>query len=90
MNVTERSGQDSPSTAMPAGAAGHAPPARPPLGPALPALGGWGGQMLMPGPWTRPVIHFATGRRQAMATDRNGQSVISKLQSAQIADSVLW
>jgi hypothetical protein len=24
-------------------------------------MGGWGGQMLMPGPWTRSVIHFAIG-----------------------------
>jgi hypothetical protein len=62
---------------MPADAAGRGPPTRPPPGPALPATGGWGGQMLMPGPWTRSVIHFAIGRRQEMATDRNEQSVIS-------------
>jgi hypothetical protein len=43
--------------------------------------------MLMPGPWTRSVIHFAIGRRQEMATDRDGQYVIGKLQSAQIAES---
>jgi len=35
------------------------------------------GQMLMPGPWTRSVIHFAIGRRQEMATDCNEQPVIS-------------
>jgi hypothetical protein len=40
-------------------------------------MGGWGGQMLMPGPWTRSVIHLAIGRRQDMAADRNEQSVIS-------------
>jgi hypothetical protein len=77
MNVTERSGQDSPSPAMPADEAGHGPPTRPPPGPALPAMGGRGGQMLIPGPWTRSVTRFAIGRRQEMATDRNGQFVIS-------------
>jgi hypothetical protein len=40
-------------------------------------MGGSGGQMLMPGPWTRSVIHSAIGRRQEMAADRNGQFVIS-------------
>ena len=44
---------------------------------ALPAIGGWGCQMLMPGPWTRSMIHVAVGHRQVMATDRNEQSVIS-------------
>ena len=73
MDVTERSGRDSPSTAMPADAVGQGPPP----GPARPAMGGWGGQMLMPGPWTRSVIHFAIGRWQKVATDRNEQSVIS-------------
>ena len=48
-----------------------------PPGPALPAMGGWGGRMLMPGPWTGSVIHSAIGRRQEMTTDRNEQSVIS-------------
>ena len=70
MNVTERGGRDSPSTAMPADAAGRGPAARPPPGPARPGTGGRGGQMLMPGPWTRPVIHVAIGRRQEMAADR--------------------
>jgi len=40
------------------------------------AIDARGGQVL-PGPWTRSVIHFAIGRRQAMAADRDGQSVIS-------------
>jgi hypothetical protein len=86
MNVAGRSGRDSPSTAMPADAAGHGPPTGPPPGPALPAMGGWGGRMLMPGPWTGSVIHSAIGRRQEMTTDHNEQSVISQLQPAQIAD----
>ena len=77
MDVTERSGRDSPSTAVPADAAGHGPPARPPPGPARLAIGGWGGQTLMPGPWTRSVIHFAIWARHVMATDRSEQSVIS-------------
>jgi hypothetical protein len=49
---------------MPADAAGHGPPTRPPPGPALPATGGWGGQMLMPDPWTRSVIQFAIWRHE--------------------------
>jgi hypothetical protein len=44
--------------------------------------------MLMPGPWTRSVIHFAIGRRQEMTAGRDEQSVISQLQSAQIGDAV--
>jgi len=40
-------------------------------------MGGWGCQTLMPGPWTRSVIHVAIGGRRVMATDRNEQSVIS-------------
>jgi hypothetical protein len=43
----------------------------------LPAMGGGGYQTLMPGPWTRSVIHFAIGGRQVMTADRNQQSVIS-------------
>ena len=46
-------------------------------------------QTPMPGPWTRSVNHVAAGHRQVMATDRNEQSVINWLQSAQIAEWVL-
>ena len=44
---------------------------------ALPAIGGWGCQMLMPGPWTRSVSSVSVGHRQVIATERNEQSVIN-------------
>ena len=39
--------------------------------------GGWDCRTLMPGLPARSVVHVAIRRRQAMATDRNEQSVIS-------------
>jgi hypothetical protein len=40
-------------------------------------MGGWGCQTLMPGLLARSVIHVAIWGPAVMATDCNGQSVIS-------------
>jgi hypothetical protein len=46
-------------------------------GPGPADMGGSGCQTLMPGRWTRSVIHFAIWARLETTTDRDEQSVFS-------------